>query len=299
MSKGKFICLVILAFTVTYNSREALSANFKPINLHQDYKHDRFGTEPKDIVLKFRAYITSFDSNDDDNGDGNPEKWGVPHFVSYEIKRFEGTLSKGPKRPSSWITDKELKRVGLAPTDATYKYSRAFRKAHPNWYDRGHLCMKQHAWRLGSNADWNTHTVLNAVPQRHDFNSGIWLDLEKKTAAWADEYGSVWIIVGPIFNNKTPTQFLGEAAKNEMLIGIPDALFKIVIKESDVPPRPDVLAFIYPQEDTGHKKGPFNHIKFLRSIDDIEDLTGLDFLKILPEEDQDAIESSKATELWN
>jgi endonuclease G len=109
----------------------------------------------------------------------------------------------------------------------------------------------------------------------------------------------VWIIAGPIFNNKTPTQFLGEAAKNEMLIGIPDALFKIVIKESDVPPRPDVLAFIYPQEDTGHKKGPFNHIKFLKSIDDIEDVTGLDFLTILPEEDQDAIEPSKATELWN
>jgi len=25
--------------------------------------------------------------------------------------------------------------------------------------------MKQHAWRLGDAADWNTHAMLNAVPQ--------------------------------------------------------------------------------------------------------------------------------------
>ena len=175
----------------------AWSAKFKPIVLHSKYKHDRYVTKPKDIVRKFRAYLTSFDSADDDDGDGKPDRWGIPHFVAYEIKRFRGTLGKGPKRPSNWITDKELARAKIAPTDATYRYSPAFRSVHPNWYDRGHLSMKQHAWRLGPNADWNTHTVLNAVPQRHAFNAGIWKNLEDKTAAWADKYKAVWIVAGP------------------------------------------------------------------------------------------------------
>lgn len=98
--------------------------------------------------------------------------------------------------------------------------------------------------------------MLNAVPQREFFNSGIWLDLENKTAAWADQHGAVWIVAGPIFNNRRPTRTLGEAG--EMQIAIPDALFKIVVRESSNANRPDVLAFVYAQEcsDCTSIKGP-------------------------------------------
>jgi len=280
-------------------SSALLAADYKPIEVHPDYDHDRWGTEPKDIVREFRAYITSFDSDDDDDGDGRVDVWGIPEFVAYEIKKFEGTLGKGPKRPNPWLTDKELASKGIAPTDATYQYSRAFRNNHPNWYVRGHLCMKQHAWRLGENADWNTHTMLNAVPQREEFNSGIWLDLEYKTAAWADTYGAVWIVTGPVINNLKPSKWLGEAYKGEMKIAIPDALFKIVIKESDNHDRPDVLAFIYPQIGPGYNKSPYDHEKYLVSVDEIEEATGLDFLTKLPEIYQEIIEQEKAAQLWD
>ena len=156
--------------------------------------------------------------------------------------------------------------------------------------------MKQHAWRLGANADWNTHTVLNAVPQRKDFNSGIWLDLEKKTAEWADAYGAVWIVTGPIIEEKTPSDWLGE--EGEMKIAIPDALFKIVIKESQNPNRPDVLAFIYPQEGENYRSGPFDHTEYLISVNGVEARTGLNFLTSLPDQDEDAIEQIIPTALW-
>ncbi len=121
----------------------------------------------------------------------------------------------------------------------------AFRKAHPNWYVRGHLCMKLHAARISPEAEWNTHTMLNAVPQRQEFNAGIWLDLEYKTADWADLYGEVWIIAGPVVGLDEPPALLGEPDKDEMLIAIPDALFKIVVRSSsdDRPPKdPQALA---------------------------------------------------------
>jgi hypothetical protein len=182
-----------LAWTALWilSSSTAFATDFKSEVIDTSYQHNRFGTQPIDRPRAFRAYITSFDTADDDDGDGQPDIWGIPHFVAYEMRGHDGKLPAGPKRPSPWITIKTWFDEGIAPTDATYQYPDEFRRGHPNWYVRGHLCMKQHAWRLGAAADWNTHTVLNAVPQRSDFNSGIWQDLEDKTAEWADEFGAV------------------------------------------------------------------------------------------------------------
>ena len=293
--------LVVAGFT------GSIAADFKPIVLHPDYDHDRFGTHVTGEAGKtnyrraFRAYVTVFDGEDDDNGDGIEDRLGIPHFVAYEIKEHQGTLPKGPKRPNTWITDKELWKKGVAPRDATYKYSAPFRKNHPNWYVRGHLCMKQHAWRLGANADWNTHTLLNAVPQRQEFNAGIWLDLEKLTAKWADKYGAVWIVAGPIFQPQpnTPINWLGEPEKGEMPVGIPNALFKIVIRKTDDRGRPKVLAFVYPQDVKKSEKGkPYDHEPFTTTVDAIEAQTGLDFLTELPDEIEQDIEARRVTKLW-
>ncbi|MCY4382623.1 MAG: DNA/RNA non-specific endonuclease [Nitrospinae bacterium] len=296
------IVYLLMAFVFTVS---ASAAKFKPIVLDGKYDHDRFktlvtGSAGEDNhVYKFRAYVSIFDGADDDDGDGTPDFLGIPHFVAYEIKRYQGRLKKGPDRPGTWITDMALRKLGLAPTDSTYKYSRAFRSNHSNWYVRGHLCMKQHAWRLGENADWNTHTVLNAVPQREIFNNGIWLDLEKLTAKWADEYGSVWVITGPVFEPQSnkPTDWLGEPEKGEMSIAIPDALFKIVVRNTDDPNRPAVLAFIYPQDVKGNS--PYDHTPYMKSVEIIEQKTGLDFFTSLDDSIQKEIEQKITKVLWS
>jgi DNA/RNA endonuclease G (NUC1) len=82
-------------------------------------------------------------------------------------------------------------------------------------------------------------------------------------------------------------------------IAIPDALFKIVIKESGNQSRPDVLAFIYPQTGRGYRRGPFDHTKYLKSVAEIEKRTGLVFLTTLPLSDQRALKLSAQRTLWN
>lgn len=279
---------------VAFCAQAAKPIEFKKEVIDPSYEHDRYVTEASDIARQFRAYVTSFDSDDDD--DGVADRWGIPHFVAYEMRKHR-KLPAGPARPGRWITDLQLFNARVAPDDDSYAYTAAFRNKHPNWYVRGHLCMKQHAFRLGKAADWNTHTVLNAVPQRNDFNSGIWQDLEDQTAKWADEYDKVWIITGPIFDDRaSPTRWLGE--KGEVKVAIPDSLFKIVIKESDDENRPDVLAFIYEQTGRGYRRGPFDHTKYLRSVREIEQQTGLDFFTALTRGDQDAIERIRQTALW-
>lgn len=271
----------------------AFGTDYKPITLRADYDHDRFVTKPKEIVRQFEAFLSSFDGKDDDG-----IAFGIPDFVAYEMHRMTKPLGKGPERPRPWMTDKELYTQGIAPSDATYAYSALFLLGHPNWYVRGHLCMKEHAWRLGANADWNTHTTINAVPQRSAFNSGIWLALENKTAEWADKYGVVWIVTGPIVPNKKPKSWLGEKAKKEMLIAIPDALFKIVVRMPEGSMTPEVLAFRFPQEHPKYNEAVYDLKYFLTTVDQIEKETGLDFLTILPDDVEAVVESKKAAQLW-
>lgn len=295
-SIARFLLFVILLCSVPLSAAE-----YKPIELDPTYDHDKWGTEPKDIVKKFRAYTVSFDGPDDDDGDGQDDKWAIPEWVAYEIKAYPGVLPPGPERPNPWLTDKELYAQRIAAADESYQFSKAFRKAHPDspqlGYDRGHMCMKLHAWRLGANADWNTHTTLNACPQKSDLNQGIWLDLEKKTAEWADRYGAVWIVTGPIIYGKRPRHWLGE--EGEVPVAIPDAFFKIVVRETGGSDGPEVLAFVYPQEGHGYKQGGgYDHTPYLASVDMIEALTGLDFLTVLPDDVEERIEAPTAVAIW-
>ena len=187
----------------------------KPIELDPSYKHDILVTEPQETMRYFRAYTVSFDSEDDDGQDGDADLKAIPEWVAYELRRYEGEIPSYP-RPE-WFTEDNLFSRRQAASSDSYHFSRVFRASFSEspqlGYDRGHLCMKHHAARLGANADWNTHTTLNCIPQRNTLNQGAWLDLEDKCAEWADYYGRIWIITGPIIYGKEPRNWLGETGE--------------------------------------------------------------------------------------
>lgn len=263
--------------------------------LDSAYSHDRFNTLPKDVMREFAAFTVSFDSADDDDGDGRGDARGVAEWVAYEIKRYHGFCVPTGERPK-WFSDEELVKKALAPKDDSYSSSGAARGK--NAFDRGHLAPKFLAARIGPDAERNTHTLLNAVPQRHEFNAGIWLDLERLTGAWAQKYGRVWVVAGPIFDGKKPSSYLGEKPKGEFQVAIPDALYKIVVKESGSGQKPEALAFVYRQEGAGYARGPFDHQAHLVTIDEVERATGLDFLSAVEDAAEEALESSQAASLW-
>lgn len=272
----------------------AYATDFKSNVLDPLYDHDRWGTSRNCIVKDFTAYESCFE---DPHIDGSSTPWGIPKWVAYEIKATNASCIKTYDRPSKWITEPELFAKGIMPDDKSYGYPKAFTSEHKDWFSRGHLAMKMHAERLGADAGWNTHTFYNAVPQRQLFNAGIWLDLEDLTAAWAQEYGSVWVITGPIFADNSPHSYIGE--QNELPVAIPDALFKIVIKEGKDHQIPDVLAFIYPQVGAGYYEGkPFDHTRYLTSVHEVEKLTGLEFLRSLSKSDKEKIEGNTLRQLW-
>jgi DNA/RNA endonuclease G (NUC1) len=254
----------------------------KPIDLDPSYNHDKWGTQPQDKIIKRAAFTSSFDSDDDNDGDGDGDIWGIPEWVAYEIKKF--TVDHPLENRPTWFTDETLHEEGLAPDNETYKVSggnkiKAGEKdkvvVKTNYrFVRGHMCPKNVAERISANAAYNTHTTINACPQLQWENNGIWKYLEEKCEAWADKYNQIWVICGPVFFNKEPAMWLGQ--DQEIRAAIPDAFFKIVIKENgdDL----DTLAFIIPNIIPAKLNTLESLDQFYTSIENIENVTGLTFL---------------------
>ncbi len=282
----------------------ALPPDAPPAGAAGSVEHDRWRTEPMDIRRDFKAFEVSFSGPH--KVDGVSQNWAIPEWVAYQIDALRSPLGKSPARPAVWATDETLYKQRIAPSDASYSFSHEFRVEHPDspelGYDRGHMCMKQIAFRRGVDTDAQSFTLLNACPQKHELNAGIWEDLEIKTERWADEYGTVWVVCGPILNGHKATHWLGQPG--EVPVAIPDAFYKIVIRATTDPHRPAVLAFIFPQTSPNYhvlRRGghdEFDLKPYLTTVAEVEKETGLQFLTVLPPTDRAQEESAQPTTLW-
>ena len=254
--------------------------------------HDPDLARVSDALVCFKAYLSNFDTDKSSADGSGKDILGIPHWVIQHVHKAKRS-PESRKRPRAWFTVPALEAAGFAPTDDSYHFSQHFRANHSNWYERGHLAQKYLAERLGKSAGWFTHNVANAVPQRAQFNKGPWLSLECLTGAWANEYGDVWVIAGPIFVSGHPSKWLkSDMNKKALPVAIPTMLFKIVVRKA-VDGSWIALAFIYPQEDSSYKKRPWHESDRLTSVAQIEKLTGETFfvdqsVKVSPPEKETA-----------
>ena len=151
-------------------------------------------------------------------------------------------------------------------------------------YDRGHLCPAGDR-RFSVYAYNETFYTSNITPQKNDFNSGIWNQLEKKIRSWSKQYGSLYIITGGILEKGLPT--IGEED-----VAVPKRYYKIVVKEEGKDIK--VLAFLIPHKDT---REPL--INFLVTIDDLEEVSGIDFFNKMDKNIETRLEQSINTKHWN
>ena len=296
-----------LAFATLFvvHSAFAGTADIKPI-------HDRFAPEA-DIERIFNAFTVSFDSKDDDTGDGKSDLLRVPHWVSQEIRHWK-TPSHQQNGGQAWcfeksknlvlVTDKLLFNSGVAPNKASYLNS---------GYKTAHLAKNILIKSIDKAPVHTSLTLLNAIPQEARFNSGIWQNLEDLTTVWAQEYEKIWVMQGPVFMGPT-VRWIGDETEHK--VAVPDAVYKIIVRQEKILTENkterddlDVLAFLYPQSGPGYYGNPKNyqHARFLTSVDEIEELTGLDFFidlgrKPIPKTKESAMEKrlerTTASELW-
>ncbi len=151
-------------------------------------------------------------------------------------------------------------------------------------YDRGHMCpAADQKWSEQAMID--CFVMANMCPQKHELNAGAWLTLENKEREWAKRDSAVMIIAGPIH---TEDDTYIEKSK----VRIPTMFFKILFAPYLDEPRG--IAFVYPNETS-----PGNMQDYATSIDEVEKMTGFDFFSALPDEIENAIESTYSFTEWN
>ncbi len=173
-------------------------------------------------------------------------------------------------------------------------------------YVRGHMAPADDMlWSAQAEAQANL--LSNIAPQiGSGFNGSVWLRIENGVRRWVLAREDLTVIIGPVFEARSHLQSIDRQpdTENQMLynvvgpgnVAVPTGFFKIIVDMRYLD-APDVLAFIVPHFDT--VAGSEREIaQYLRSVDDIEALTGLDFLSGLPTAVQAAVESERSAGVW-
>ncbi|MFO0595875.1 MAG: DNA/RNA non-specific endonuclease [Myxococcaceae bacterium] len=153
-------------------------------------------------------------------------------------------------------------------------------------FDRGHLCPS--ADRTATDADNDaTFFLTNVVPQTHASNAGPWLDLEDFERTLAGQGKHLWIIAGPIFGATRQTIGTG--------VAVPLSMFKvIVVSEGPVTPgaiTPQTVTYAAVIPNVSPLSGSWRQWQV--SVDDVEALTGLDFLSDVDPAAQASVERTR------
>ncbi|MDQ7046186.1 MAG: DNA/RNA non-specific endonuclease [Sulfurovum sp.] len=202
---------------------------------------------------------------------------GNPLWVSYMLTPIPAN-AKRYKRPSSFSKDwRNITSIKAA--DYTH-----------SGYDRGHMAPNYAISRLyGVNAQKDTFEMTNITPQKPNLNRKVWQRLEEiGVSEFSKHFDKVWVFTGPIFDKNI------QRLKSSNFVEIPDAFYKIYIGVSKNK-SPKALAFIMPQSVRGRE----SLLKFVTTIDKVEEKTGFDFFHKLDDKIESKMERSKDYRPWN
>ena len=196
-----------------------------------------------------------------------------PNWVAWHLTRLH---TDGPwsRKGIDYIEDIDV--IGKRQTEDDWKDLQ-----YP--IDHGHLCP------AGDNK-WSKETMLqsflltNICPQNRTLNRGEWEKLERQCRNWANLYGEVYIVAGPIFyssNFKT-------IGYNK--IAVPDAFYKVILRNGK---NPAAIGFIFPNLAPAS-----DYSYYLLTVDEVEEKTGIDFFYNLPDNIEDDIESIADLKKW-
>jgi endonuclease G len=193
----------------------------------------------------------------------------IPEWVAYELTEEEAFATDVSRSDTFWEDD----RVKNYSKLSDYRGS---------GYDRGHMCPSNDQ-RWSEEANYDSFSLLNMVPQDHDYNAGIWLTAEKWVRNVAGKYGKVYVATGPVI--KKGLQTIGSG------VAVPEACWKALLVIFDG--KASSIALCIPQSVA---KGQIS--AYAMSVNELEELTGLDLFYNLPDDIEEQVESMTSTKGW-
>jgi len=192
-------------------------------------------------------------------------------WVAYELTK-EHVLATDVERTDDFredpqVTTKSAQLEDYEPTNTIYA--------------RGHMAPAAD-FRWSEKAMSESFYMSNMSPQVHDFNGGKWSYLEMEVRHWAEIYDGVYVVTGPVLKEGLPT-----IGTNE--VSVPEEYYKIILD----PDEEKAIAFIMPNKDITD-----TFKDYAVTIDEVEDVTGIDFFPELDDDIENKIESTLNMSKW-
>jgi endonuclease G len=126
----------------------------------------------------------------------------------------------------------------------------------------------------------------NICPQNRNLNAGDWNDLEEYARVWARMYNYIYIVCGPVVGKNPKT--IGENK-----VAVPEGFFKVFLRKDKPTNSWKTIAFYFKNE-----AGNRNLDVYIKSVNEIEAISGIDFFAFLPDDIEESVESQKTDEGW-
>ena len=266
------LCLLLTACRKSENSTSAMTllreSTNKPVVSNAqskdkivEYEKPAPLTDRPEQILKRKGYTTSY----------NMETRN-PNWVAWHLTKAH-TYGNSRRQEEMFTEDQE---VSPRATNNDYYTSR---------YDRGHMCpAADNKW--DATAMKESFLFTNICPQSHNLNKYEWNNLEIKCREWARKYGAIDIVCGPLYDSPTLTRTIG---RNR--VWIPDGFFKVVMCRSKQQPK--AIGFLFRNDG---KKVSLESV--VRTVDEIERITGIDFYPALDDDVENMIEAEADLSDW-
>ena len=198
----------------------------------------------------------------------------VPNCVAYELTNTQVSMADAPdaqKRDNYQFNRDE--KVSGCPDWWEYKET---------GYDRGHMAPAMDM-RWDKTAMEQCFLMTNICPQDHELNDGEWRHMEEAIHTWARTARRLVIFTGPVLEGNMKR--MGKKGN----IAVPNRYYKVVY----APEQDRAIAFLFNNEKAGK-----SWTNYAVTIDEVERLTGINFLASLPDDSETVVESKQNIKDW-
>lgn len=215
-----------------------------------------------DTVVQHTGYTLCYSEEDEQ-----------PYWVAYVLTADE-VFSDNAQRADNFHEDPAIP-TGSA-TLADYKGS---------GYDRGHMVPAADL-KWSDQAMDDSFYMSNMSPQVGALNRGVWADLESVVRTFAAQNQAICVVTGPVLTDG-PYKKIGVNG-----VSVPNYYYKAILDYTG--PEHKAIGFLLANE--GSKASLQS---FAVTIDEIEEITGLDFFPLLPDDEEMILESTFDVDLWD
>lgn len=232
------------------------------VNSEVQYEIPQLLANRSQQIIEHFAYTVSYN-----------HEWLIPNWVAYELTDREayGELP----RSKHFLPDPLVHGDPVVTKD----YSNS-------GYDRGHMAPAGDM-KWSEQAMRESFYMTNICPQNHSSNAGDWKDLEEFARDLARQYKSIYICCGPIVTDVSNTIGI------QRHIVVPQFFYKVFLRQKSDGTWTSI-GFVLP-----NTPGNRPLMTYMHSVDEVEQLTDIDFFYNLPDSVENIIEADFNIADWS